>query len=178
MLPFAPQIPSSTVFMKGGDLIWVPPGWAHRVLTIRKSMGIGAFYVHPAIAVESVELSRLFSPDCNLRFLKIESCLNAIAYGLADAYVKHSNIVALHKQCDPNYEAPEQNSTDLRVANQDHHYLLILRNIFLPNIGKEGAFAKFRDTVTEAARRVQVWEKHQNRGAHIYPEDAKDIHHE
>jgi hypothetical protein len=60
LLPFASQIPSSTVFMKGGDLIWVPPGWAHRVLTTQKCMGIGAFYVHPAIAVESVKLSLSF----------------------------------------------------------------------------------------------------------------------
>lgn len=55
LLPFGSQIPSSTVFMRGGDLIWSPPGWIHRVLTTKKSMGMGAFYLHPVIAVESVE---------------------------------------------------------------------------------------------------------------------------
>lgn len=107
---------------------------------------------------------------------QVESCLNSAAYGLADAYVGHPNIVAVQKQHDSNYEAPKQNFTDLRVANQEEHFLRILKNIFLPNISDQGIFAKYRSQVEEAARRVDVWRQDQLRGAHTYPANAKDIH--
>jgi len=155
-LPFCEEVPCSTVYQKGGDLIWVPPGWAHRVLTTQRAIGYGAFYVSPSIVLQSVE-----------------SFLSGASYHLPDAYLGHPNMVALKKEHGVD-ESPVEYSSEKR----EYHYASILRNCFLPKIGEQGSMRQHKDAVTEAARRVRVWHETQARGAYIYPEDAADVYKE
>jgi len=157
-LPFSEDVPCSTVFQQAGDLIWVPPGWAHRVLTTKRAIGYGSFYVAPSIVLMSVE-----------------SFLSGASYGLPDAYLGHPNMVAVKKENGVEEEQVDQSIVDYTSDKRDYHYATILKTVYLPAIKEGGSMVHHKTAIVEAARRMKHWEDNQQRSAYVYPSDALDV---
>jgi len=156
-LPFCKQAPTFEGIHRAGDLLWVPPGWSHRVLTVKKAIGVGAFYLHPALAIES---ARSFIGDAS--------------YHLPDSYLQHPNL----KQLDSDGNLPKnQSEIDYTVNGKKYHFENILHRIWLPHITDEaGKLWHLRNVILGGKAVLDNWDSHQNRWAHRYPENARATH--
>jgi len=152
-LPFCENVPSSSIIQRSGDLIWVPPGWPHRVLTITRAIGIGAFYLHPILGVESVQ-----------------SFIGDASYHLPDAYLGHPNLIELEKDEEKRKNIKNgQSIIDFSVEGREPYFIEILNKNWIRN--KE-IMNKYHEEIIETEKHLKNWKKHQTREAHIYPEDA------
>jgi len=157
-LPFCKQVPSFEGFQRAGDCIWVPPAWSHRVLTLKRAIGCGAFYLHPALAVQSAS-----------------SFIGDAGYHLPDSYLQHPNLKEL--DADGTGLPKNQSEVDYSVQGKSYHFERVVNQNWLPHIQKEGdKLWHVREEILAGKAIVDNWIKHQNRWAHRYPEDARAVH--